>query len=86
MEHVTKLKRHLDGNNLEEIWKIELSCLKLLSETIKLYDGARDKICRDNFAQCIITDEIKRKIVTSDDQMVIAGRYVLIFFLVKFSF
>ena len=78
MEHVTKLKRHLDENNLEEIFQVELSCLKLLSETLKLYDGVRDRICQDNFAQCIITDDIKRKIVKSEDQMVIAGRYALI--------
>lgn len=74
MEYITKLKNCLEENNLEEIFQVEISCLKLLSETLKYYDGARDKVSEDKFAQCILTDGIKMKIITSENQMVIAGR------------
>ena len=70
MEFIYDLKLHLRENNLEKIQSIELTCLKLLSEVLSSYDKARDK-----FAQCILTDDIKIKIISSEKPMVIAGRY-----------
>ena len=70
------MKIHLEETNLHEIFEIEMRCLKLLSEKLKLWNGVRDKIREDKFAQCILTDDMKKRIITSENQMVIAGRYV----------
>ena len=70
MEFIYDLKLHLRENNLEKILSIELTCLKLLSEVLSSYDKARDK-----FTECILTDEIKIKLISSEKLMVIAGRY-----------
>ena len=78
MEYVKKMKRNLEENNIESIFQIEISCMEILSSTLKLkqYNGARDKVYEDKFAQFAITDEIKKKIRKSDKEMVIAGRLV----------
>ena len=76
MEFIYDLKLHLRENDLEKILSIELTCFKLLSEVLSSYDKARDKFAQDKFAQCILTDEIKSKIISSEKEMVIAGRYV----------
>ena len=70
------LKRDLDENNLESLLQKEISCMKILSSTLKQYNGARDKVCEDKFAQFAITKDIKMKIRKSPEEMVIAGRLV----------
>ena len=76
MECISNMKVNLEKNNLHEIFEIEMRCLKLLSEKVQLWNGVRDKIREDKFAQCILTDDMKKRIITSENQMVIAGRYV----------
>ena len=73
MSFVSNLKQYLTENNGTKIQHIQSKCYETLSSTLKNYDGERNKVREDKFAQCILTDEIKAKIITSEDQKVIAG-------------
>ena len=84
------LKRDFEQNDLESILQKEISCMKILSSTLKQYNGARDKVSEDKFAQFAVTDDIKLKIRKSQEEMVIAGRLVntspTLFFNKKFEY
>ena len=55
---------------------IDIKVLKReLSSSLKQYNGARDKVCEDKFAQFAITNDIKMKIRKSPEEMV-GGRLV----------
>ena len=74
MEFMSELKQHLIENNQVKVQCIQSKCYEILSNAIKNYDGKGNKVLReDKFAQCILTSEIKDKIVKSQGQKVIAG-------------
>ena len=74
MEYIKSMKQGLETNDLESILQIEITCMGVLSSILNQYNGARDKVSEDKFAQFAITDDIKRIIRKTEDEMVIAGR------------